>query len=99
MGASILVMMTAAFGFGILALGLVTLVASLSGRDDRLIIVLAGIIVAGVFSALVSLVQYSADSEEPLPSIVFWLMGSFATANCPRPSRHPDSFSPPPSFS
>ena len=81
MGASILVMMTAAFGFGILALGLVTLVASLSGRDDRLIIVLAGIIVAGVFSALVSLVQYSADSEEPLPSIVFWLMGSFATAN------------------
>ncbi len=81
MGASILVMMTAAFGFGILALGLVTLVASLSGRDDRLIIVLAGIIVAGVLSALVSLVQYSADSEEPLPSIVFWLMGSFATAN------------------
>ena len=81
MGASILVMMTAAFGFGIQALGLVTLVASLSGRDDRLIIVLAGIIVAGVFSALVSLVQYSADSEEPLPSIVFWLMGSFATAN------------------
>lgn len=81
MGASILVMMTAAFGFGILALGLVTLVASLSGRDDRLIIVLAGIIVAGALSALVSLVQYSADSEEPLPSIVFWLMGSFATAN------------------
>ncbi len=84
MGASILVMMTAAFGFGILALGIVTLAASLFGRDDRLIIVLAGIIVAGVFSALVSLVQYSADSEETLPSIVFWLMGSFATANWPK---------------
>jgi len=26
-------------------------------------------------------VQYLADTEEKLPSIVFWLLGSFATAN------------------
>ncbi|MEB7826363.1 iron ABC transporter permease [Klebsiella quasipneumoniae] len=31
--------------------------------------------------ALVSLMQYLADSEETLPNIVFWLLGSFATAS------------------
>ena len=30
---------------------------------------------------LVSLMQYLADSEETLPNIVFWLLGSFATAS------------------
>lgn len=34
-----------------------------------------------VFAALVSLIQYQADTEETLPNIVFWLLGSFATAN------------------
>lgn len=28
-----------------------------------------------------SLLQYISDTEEKLPSIVFWLMGSFATSN------------------
>lgn len=32
-------------------------------------------------AALVSLMQYLADSEETLPNIVFWLLGSFATAS------------------
>ena len=42
---------------------------------------LAGVVVSGFFAALVSLVQFVADSEDTLPTIVFWLMGSFATAN------------------
>lgn len=80
-GLPILLMMGSAFATGLLALGLVCWAAAAAGREDRLMIVLAGIIIAGVFSALVSLVQYSADAEETLPSIVFWLMGSFASAN------------------
>ena len=31
--------------------------------------------------SLYGLLQYVSDTEEKLPSIVFWLMGSFATAN------------------
>ncbi|SIQ17049.1 iron complex transport system permease protein [Aeromonas sp. RU39B] len=50
-------------------------------RGGLLSLVLAGLIVSGFFSACVSLVQYLADSEETLPSIVFWLLGSFATAS------------------
>lgn len=83
-GSSIIVMMASAFGFGVAALVMVCAAAAAVGREDRLMIVLAGIIIAGVFSALVSLIQYVADAEEVLPSIVFWLMGSFATANWPK---------------
>ena len=44
-------------------------------------LILIGMILSGLFSALVSLLQYISDTEEKLPSIVFWLMGSFATSN------------------
>ena len=40
-----------------------------------------GMILGGLFSALVSLLQYLSDAEDTLPSIVFWLMGSFASAS------------------
>jgi ABC-type sugar transport system ATPase subunit len=45
------------------------------------VLILSGIILSGFFAALVSLMQYLADTEEVLPNIVFWLLGSFATAN------------------
>ncbi|MDF7680813.1 iron ABC transporter permease [Enterobacteriaceae bacterium ESL0689] len=81
LGLSMPLMMTIIFGFGLLALILVWLIATLQGRESRLILILSGIILSGFFSALVSLIQYLADNEETLPNIVFWLLGSFATAN------------------
>ena len=44
-------------------------------------IVLAGIIIGSLFSALVSLVKYGADTESQLPAITYWLMGSLSSAN------------------
>jgi iron complex transport system permease protein len=38
------------------------------------------VVVAALFSALVSLLIVLADPETSLPGIVFWLMGSFAAA-------------------
>ncbi|MFT3688806.1 FecCD family ABC transporter permease [Paenirhodobacter sp.] len=70
-----------AFGFGLMALVVVFLLGRLVARHDLLVLVLGGVIVSGFFSALVSLVQYLADSQDKLPVIVFWLLGSFATAN------------------
>lgn len=63
------------------ALGLIYALAALQGRDSTLGLILSGIILSGFFAALVSLMQYLADSEETLPNIVFWLLGSFATAS------------------
>lgn len=69
-----------------LAAGLATLVLifMFSHRliqRSLLMLILTGMIISGFFSALVSLLQYLSDTEDKLPSIVFWLMGSFATSN------------------
>ncbi|MFW0767798.1 FecCD family ABC transporter permease [Trabulsiella odontotermitis] len=81
LGLSPLLMMSSTFGFGLAALVLVYAIAALQGRESTLVLILSGIILSGFFSALVSLMQYLADTEETLPNIVFWLLGSFATAN------------------
>lgn len=67
--------------FGLTALVLVYAIAALQGLENTLVLILSGIILSGFFAALVSLIQYQADTEETLPNIVFWLLGSFATAN------------------
>ena len=69
------------FFFGMLTLAVVYIVTEKFFPHSLLMLILAGLIVGGLFSALVSLMQYMSDSEEVLPTIVFWLMGSFATAN------------------
>jgi iron complex transport system permease protein len=43
-------------------------------------LVLGGTIVSSIFSALISFAKYVADPTDELPSIVFWLMGSLASA-------------------
>ncbi|MDR2660330.1 MAG: iron ABC transporter permease [Spirochaetaceae bacterium] len=81
LSAAYLLMMASAFGFGLIALLLVYALARAFKQESNLILVLAGVILSGFFSALVSLMQYLADTETKLPGIVFWLMGSFATAD------------------
>ena len=81
LGFSPVVMTASTFSFGLAALMLVWLIAALQGRENTLVLILSGIIMSGFFAALVSLMQYMADTEETLPNIVFWLLGSFATAN------------------
>lgn len=43
-------------------------------------LILSGIVVSALFSALVALIKFAADPESVLPSITFWLMGSLASA-------------------
>lgn len=62
------------------ALFLVVFISNIAGRT-LMTIVLAGIVIDALFAAGVSLVQFIADPEDSLPAIVFWLMGSFATAS------------------
>ncbi|MDD6878061.1 MAG: iron ABC transporter permease [Clostridiaceae bacterium] len=46
------------------------------GRGGTNTVVLAGIMIGSLFTALVSLVKYTADTESQLPAITYWLMGS-----------------------
>lgn len=56
-----------------------TLAAGLCRRGDPvLMLVLVGILVGSMFTALISLTKYMADPYNKLPVITFWLLGSFA---------------------
>lgn len=70
-----------AFAGGLLAVTVVYLLGRSNGRTTILMLVLAGVVTSAFFSALISLVTYFADPNDSLPAIVFWLMGSFATAS------------------
>lgn len=67
--------------FGLIALGLTALAGS--GKRQRSLnsVVLAGIMIGSLFSALVSLVKFSADTESKLPAIEYWLMGNLDSAS------------------
>lgn len=69
-----------AFAAGLAAALLVMALGRIRTGSPILTIVLGGIVVAALFNALVSLVTYLADPYTTLPSITFWLMGSFAAA-------------------
>lgn len=73
-----------AFAAGVAALVLVGSISRVDGRSDTVTVVLAGIVVGAMFTALVSLVQFVADPDSTLPAIVAWLMGSFAATTWPR---------------
>ncbi|CAM3187830.1 Iron chelate uptake ABC transporter, FeCT family, permease protein [Prescottella defluvii] len=70
-----------AFLFGLAALGMVLLIGRTRSGGAILMIVLGGVVTSAFFSALVSFITYVADPYSTLPSIVFWLMGSLATAD------------------
>ncbi|MCT7662897.1 FecCD family ABC transporter permease [Shinella kummerowiae] len=74
-------LLASSFAFGLSALVLVYALNGIVARRNILALVLAGVVVTGFFGALVSLLQYLADTEDKLPAMVFWLLGSFATAN------------------
>lgn len=74
----------AAFVGGLAAMLLVLWLARNAGQTTVLMLVLAGIVVSALFAALTTLLQYLADPERQLPAMVFWLMGSFATADMPK---------------
>ncbi|MCD8213324.1 MAG: iron ABC transporter permease [Campylobacter sp.] len=70
-----------AFFFGLLALAMLYFIAKFIAKTDVFSLILAGIVINGIFAALTSLVQYLADSENVLPNIIYWLLGSFVSAN------------------
>lgn len=61
----------------LLVVGVSTAVTRTSG-GGLLIMVLSGIVISSLASAVTSLTKYLAPTETKLPEITFWLMGSFA---------------------
>jgi iron complex transport system permease protein len=62
---------------GLAAVSLAVLLNRLVKYDPTLGLVLGGILVSSLFSSGTSFIKLVADSQDQLPTIQFWLMGSF----------------------
>lgn len=71
------------FAFGFVAVLVALGVAKIYGRSgsQTILLVLGGVISSSLFSALLSVVKYVADPYNKLPTIVYWLMGSFSAVD------------------
>jgi iron complex transport system permease protein len=72
-----------AFIFCLIAMIIVYLIARIRGMSSETVI-LAGVAVGFLFSALLSLIQYVAPSDQALRAIVFWLLGGLYSATWDR---------------
>lgn len=70
----------AAFGFGSLAVGLSYLLARREGGVSTVALILSGIVVTGIFTALLTIVQFFIDPFK-LQTVVHWTMGNLHTAS------------------
>ena len=69
-----------AFGFAIITVVIVVVVAQAARGNQVLTVVLAGVMVSSLFSAGVSFTKLVADPTDQLPAITYWLMGSLTSA-------------------
>lgn len=69
----------ASFFFGVLAVTITYGISSKFKIDRTLGLVLSGMMVASIFSSLVSFTKLIADPDNTLPAITYWLMGSLAS--------------------
>jgi iron complex transport system permease protein len=69
-----------AFCFAGLSVGISYLAASKNGETSVISLVLSGVVVASVFTAMLSILQITIDPLQ-LQGLVYWLMGSLHTAS------------------
>lgn len=69
----------AAFCCGLLAVAAAWLVSRLSKANQAVALILAGMMISSLFSAGTSFVKLVADTQQQLPAITYWLMGSLSS--------------------
>ena len=72
-----------AFIMGIVTVLVTIAISKLFKNGSSITLILAGIIVGGFMSALLSMVKYFADPTTTLATITYWLMGSFENSTMP----------------
>ena len=80
-GGDLVAVQLSALLFGIFAVACTYSIGSTRGSGTSIImLVLSGMVVSALFQAFVSLVKYVADTENQLPAITYWLMGSLTSS-------------------
>lgn len=79
LGAGYLGISLTAFCFGLAAVFLAWVLSRFSKTNQTLAMILAGMMISSLFSASTSFVKLVADTQQQLPAITYWLMGSLAS--------------------
>lgn len=79
LGAGYFGISAAAFCCGLLAVAAAWLVSRLSKSHQTVALILAGMMISSLFSAGTSFVKLVADTQQQLPAITYWLMGSLSS--------------------
>ena len=69
-----------ALAFGLVSVLITIKIAGRNKNGSMIYLVLAGVIASSLFNAIGSLLKYTADPQDKLPEITYWLMGSFTSA-------------------
>ena len=69
-----------ALAFGLVSVLFTIKIAGRTKNGSMIYLVLAGVIASSLFNAIGSLLKYTADPQDKLPEITYWLMGSFTSA-------------------
>lgn len=77
---SILETQLIALVFGLASVAFTIRIAGKNKSGSMVYLVLAGVIASSLFNAIGSLLKYTADPQDKLPEITYWLMGSFTSA-------------------
>lgn len=72
-----LIQVTAFIG-GLIAVWLAMFIPKLVRNNTMIILVLSGVIVGGLMTAILGMIKYMADAETELAEITYWQMGSIA---------------------
>jgi len=80
---SIVLIQLSAFAFGLVAVFMTVFLSKIVQRfgERPILLILCGIVTNTLFTALLSMTKYLADTESKLPAITYWLMGSLATVS------------------
>lgn len=70
-----------AFVFGIVAVAISYFLAHIYKSTPVLMLILSGTVVSAFFQALLSIIKFTAEGDEKLPAITFWLMGSLGSVS------------------
>lgn len=81
LGAPLLGVQLVSLLFGLAAVGLTVAISRTRGRSDIVMLILSGVVVSAIANAAISMLKLSADPQDKLPQITYWLMGSMASAD------------------
>ena len=67
--------------FGLIAVAGAYIISVLLGKRNLTVLVLAGVVISSLFQSFLSIIKTLADTDDALPSITYWLMGSLSKSS------------------